>query len=209
MTVMRSKLFSVFGVVILLVGLEFVGRGCLDRSMSHAIHNNTVHVRKVTVASGDVPLLYYFGIRGGASNGSVTMHDIVADPIGIAQLRVSAEELRFDRGRFLSGEAKITGTPPYNIQLLLSGKNLRDYLNSRVTFQTTIVRVTVDGHTMYAKPKLVGRTIVLKDAKKTVRIPLPGKEYLPCDPTGIAVGNGIALACNSGTLPKVLADAVK
>lgn len=206
---MRSKLFSLFGIVILLVGLEFAGRGCLDRTMSHSIHDNTVHVRKVTVASGDVPMLYYYGIRGGASNASVTMHDIVADPIGIGELRVGAAELRFDRGRFLSGEAKITGTPPYNIQVVLSAKNLRDYLNSMVTFQSTVVRATVDGHTIYAKPKLVGRTIVLKDAKKTVRIPLPGKQYLPCDPTGIAVGNGIAVVCDSRTLPKVLADAAK
>ena len=207
--VMRSKLFSLFGVVILLVGLELVGRGCVDRTMSHSIHDNTVHVRKVSVASGDVPLLFHYGIRGGLSNGAITMHDIVASPIGIAQLRVSAAQLRFDRGRFLSGEAKITGTPPYNVQLVLSSKNLRDYLNSSVTFQSSIVRVTVDGHTVFAKPALVGRTIVLKDSKKTVRIPLPGRQFLPCDPTGIAVGNGIAVACDSRTLPKVLADATK
>lgn len=205
--VMRSKLFMVFGVVILLVGLEFAGRGCLDHTMSKAIHNNSVHVRKVTVASGDVPMLYHYGIRGGLSNGSVTLHDVVADPIGISQLRVSAAELEFARGKFLSGEAKITGTPPYDVQVVLSPKNLQDYLNASVTFQSTTLRVTIDGHTMYVQPKLVGRSIVLKDAKKTVRIPLPGKEYLPCDPTGIAIGNGIAVTCDSPTLPKVLADA--
>lgn len=207
--VMRSKLFSLFGVVILLVVLEIAGRGCLDRSMSRAIQSNSMHVRNVTVASGDVPLLYYFGVRGGLSNGSVTMHDIMASPIGVSQLKVSAAKLRFDRKKFVSGEAKITGTPPYHIQIVLSAKNLSDYLHTLVSFQTTVLRATIDGRTMYAKPQVDGRTIVLKDAKQTARIRLPGKEILPCDPTGISVGNGIALSCDSDTLPKVLADAAK
>lgn len=206
---MRSKLFSIFGVLILLVGLELGGRGCMNHNMAGSIHSNTTAVRKVTVASGDVPFLFHYGIKGQLSNGSVTMHDIVTSPIGISQLRVSSAQLKFDRGSFVSGEAKITGNAPYQVMVILSAKNLADYLNANVTFQTVVLRTTIDGHTMYVKPKLVGRTIVLKDAKRTVRIPLPGKKYLPCDPTGIVVGNGIAVGCDSDTLPKVLADAAK
>lgn len=206
---MRSRLFTVFGLIVLLVGLEFVGRGCVDRTFSSAVHSKQPNVRKVTVASGDVPLLYHYGILGGLSNGMVTMHDIIADPISVSELRVGASKLEFDRGKFLSGEAKITGTPPYQVQVVLSSKNLSDELTSRVVFQSNVARVTVDGHTIYGKPTLDGRFIVIKDAKKSVRIPLPGKDILPCDPTGIGVGNGVAVACESTTLPKLLADAVK
>lgn len=206
---MRSKLFSLFGVVILLVVLEVAGRGCLNSTMARSIHTNTEHVRKVTVASGDVPMLWYFGIRGALSNGTVTMHDIVADPISVSELRVSAAKLEFARGKFISGEAKITGAPPYQIVVVLSAKNLHDFLNEKVTFQSSVVRTMVDGHTIFSKPTLDGRFIVLKDSKKSVRIPLPSKAFLPCAPTGMSVGNGIALSCSSPTLPKVLADATK
>ena len=102
---MRSKLFSIFGVLILLVGLELGGRGCMNHNMAGSIHSNTTAVRKVTVASGDVPFLFHYGIKGQLSNGSVTMHDIVTSPIGISQLRVSSAQLKFDRGSFVSGEA--------------------------------------------------------------------------------------------------------
>jgi hypothetical protein len=206
---MRSRLFTVFGVVILLLALEFAGRGCVDYTLSTSMHSNVRQARNVTVASGDVPLLYHYGILGELSNGTVTLHDIVADPISVSELRVSASTLKFDRGKFLSGEAKITGTPPYQVQVVLSAKNLSDELTSRVVFQSKVARVVVDGHTISAMPTLDGRFIVIKDAKKTVRISLPGKDILPCDPTGIGIGNGVAVACESNTLPKVLADAAK
>ncbi len=206
---MRTKLFSIFGIILLLVVVELLARGCLDYNVSRSISNSTENVRKVTVASGDVPVLFYQGVLGHVSNGSITMHDVVADPISMAELTVSAPKIDLSRGAMVSGKAKITGTPPYLLTAILSKDNLRQVINEPVTFNTTYVQTSVDNHVINAQPQVDGRFIVLKDGKYTVRIPMPGTDYLPCQPTSVGVNNALQLSCESSTLPKFLADATK
>ena len=206
---MRTKLFSLIGIVLLLVVAEILARGCLDYNVSRSIKNETANVRKVTVASGDVPVLFYQGVLGHLSNGTITMHDVVADPISMAQLSVSASKIDLSRGALVSSKAKITGTPPYVVTVILSPDNLRQVINHPVSFHTTYIQTTVNNHTVNAQPQIDGRFIVLKDGTNTLRIPMPGTDYLPCQPTSLGVSGAILLSCESSTLPKFLADATR
>lgn len=206
---MRTKLFSLFGIILLLVVVEFLARGCLDYNVARSITSKTANVRKVTVASGDVPVLFYQGVLGHISNGSITLHDVAADPINMAELNVSAQKIDLSRGAMVSGKAKITGTPPYLLTVILSKDNLRQVVNQPVSFNTTYVQTSVDNHVVNAQPQVDGRFIVLADGKNTVRIPMPGTDYLPCQPTSVGVNNALLLSCVSSTLPKFLADATR
>ncbi len=206
---MRTKLFGLIGIVLLLLVVELLARGCLDYHVSKSIMNKTANVRKVTVASGDVPVVFYEGVLGHISNGSITMHDIVADPISMAQLGVSASKIDLSRGSLISSKAKITGTPPYLLTVILSKENLRQVINRPVTFHSSYVQTSVDNHVIDAQPQVDGRFIVLKDGKNTVRIPMPSTDYLPCQPTGVGVNGALQLSCASSTLPKFLADATR
>ena len=143
---MRTKLFGLIGIVLLLLVVELLARGCLDYHVSKSIMNKTANVRKVTVASGDVPVVFYEGVLGHISNGSITMHDIVADPISMAQLDVSASKIDLSRGSLISSKAKITGTPPYLLTVILSKENLRQVINRPVTFHSSYVQTSVDNH---------------------------------------------------------------
>lgn len=204
---LRPLLFKTAGVLALLVVIEVGTRGCVDAVTSRSIHNKTVGVGKVDVASGDVPAVIHFWILGGLQNGSLTMHDIVATPINISALTVSAEDLRFSRTKLLTGKADLTGSAPYRTTVYLSPKNLGDYLNATVHFQSNHLVATIDGHNMNVVPKLDGREIVIADERFTYSVPLPGVAYLPCKPDSIGVGNGIAVSCEAEALPPFVARA--
>lgn len=206
---MRKRLFSLIGIFLLLVVAEFLARGCVNYNISNSIENDTTNVGRVQVASGDIPVLFYLGVLGYLSNGTITMHDIVAEPISMSQMSVSAAQLELSRGALVSSRAKVTGKPPYHITVILSPDNLRRELNQAVNFSGTYVQTSVDDHVVRAEPKLDGRFIVLDDGKNEIRIPIPSTDYLPCEPTGIGVSGSIALSCDSDTLPKALAEATK
>lgn len=196
-------------MIAVLVLIELGARGCIDAVASRSIHDSTLGVRSVNVESGDIPVVYHYWLFGRLQNGSVTMHDIVATPVNIASLKVSAESLELDRTELITGDAKITGSPPYRTTVILSPKNLGDYLNSTVRFQTNHLVSTIEGHNMNVVPKLKGRSIVIADERNTYEVPLPGLAYLPCKPDTIGIGNGIAVSCSSDTLPRFVANATK
>ncbi len=204
---LRPVLFRTIGVLAVIVLIEVGTRGCVDTVTSRAIHSKTVGVGDVNVAAGDVPAAIHYWILGGLQNGSVTMHDIVATPVSIASLQVTSEDLRFSRTALLTGKADLTGSAPYRTTVYLSPKNLGDHLNATVTFQTNHLVATIDGHNMNVVPRLKGRSIVIADERFTYEVPLPGKAYLPCAPDALAIGNGIAVSCESDALPPFVARA--
>ncbi len=206
---LRPVLFKTVGVIAVLVLVELAARGCIGAVVSRSIDGNTVGVSSVNVATGDVPVVYHYWLFGDLRNGSITMHDVVATPVNISTLSVTAEKLEFSRTELITGRAKLTGSPPYRTTVILSPKNLGDHLNSTVHFQTNHLVATIEGHNMNVVPRLDGRKIVLADERYTYDVPLPGKAYLPCEPDSIGVGNGIAVSCSSDTLPPFVARATK
>lgn len=205
----RKTVFRVIGVLVVLVLIELATRGCIDSVASRSIESNTVGVQNVNVASGDIPTVFYYGVLGELRNGSITMHDIVATPVNIASLSVTAEALELSRSALITGKAQVTGSPPYRTTVYLSPKNLGDSLNATVTFQSNHLVATIDTHNMNVVPKLVNRRIVLSDGRYTFSVPLPGLAYLPCKPDTFGVSNGIWVACNSQKLPPIVAHATK
>ena len=204
---MRTWIGKVIVAVLVLVLIEFGTRGCVDWGASRSIETNADSVGSVSVASGDVPAAYHYWIMGGLANGSVTLHNINATPMNIARLEVGSSSLEFSRTQLIKGNAQILGKAPYDVTVFLSPANLGDYLNTTVTFQGPYLSAVIDNHPIDAKPELKGRSIVLSDRNHTIRIPLPGRAYLPCQPDRIGVGNGIAVGCSSPVLPKVLSNA--
>lgn len=203
------KLFVVIGVLILLVVLELIARGCTDVRLASSIHSKSDHVGRVTVASGDIPLLWNEYAMGHLSNGSVTMYDIVSSPISVAQLRVSSAKLKVGRAAMVSGNAKITGTAPYSILVVLSADNISHYLGTPVTFHGSNMRIESSDSNITAVPVLHGRTVVFSSGGATQSVPLPSTSILPCTPTGVSAQGALVVGCTSNTLPKVLADAVR
>ncbi len=203
----RVALVRVLGVVVVLVLIEFGTRGCVDWVGSRSIKTNTVGVRDVSIEAGDAPTAWYYGILGYVSNGSIALHDLTATPVNVAKLTVSADRLNISRWSMMSGKARITGTPPYRVSAYLSPRNLGDYLNATVRFQAGYLSATIEGHNMDVKPKLVARNIVISDGHNSFRVPLPGRDILPCTPENIGVGYGIVASCESRRLPPVLAKA--
>lgn len=203
----RALIFRLIGVVALLAVIEFGTRGCINKITSQSIESNTVGVRDVTVASGDPPTVFYYGILGGLRNGSLTLHDVVATPVSMARLEVRSSDLRFSRTKLFTGKARLDGTPPYLTTIYLSPKNLGDYLNATVTFQSENLVATIDGHNMNVVPKLKGREIVIADERFSYEVPLPSTAYLPCKPSGFGIGNGLWISCESKAPPKIVADA--
>lgn len=203
------KLFVVIGVLVLLVVLELAARGCTDNRLASSIHSKSDHVGKVTVASGDIPLLWNEYARGYLSNGSITMYDIVSSPISVAQLRVSSAKLKVGRSAMLSGQAKITGSAPYSIMVVLSAANISHYLGTPVSFHGSDMRIDSIDTNITAAPALHGRTIVFSSDGATEPVPLPSSDILPCTPTNVSAQGALVTGCTSNTLPKVLADAVR
>ncbi len=204
---MRTWIGKVIVAVVALVLIELGTRGCVDWGASRSIETNADSVGSVSVASGDVPAAFHYWIMGGLANGSVTLHDINATPMNIARLDVGSTSLEFSRTQMLKGNARILGKAPYDVTVYLSPANLGDYLNTTVTFHGPYLSGLIGNLSIDAKPELKGRSIVLSDRNHTIRIPLPSRAYLPCQPDGIGVGNGIVVGCSSPVLPKVLSDA--
>lgn len=204
-----QKLFVVIGVVVLLVVLELAARGCTDARLASSIHSQTDHVGRVTVASGDIPLLWNEYAMGRLSNGSITMHDIVSSPISVSMLRVSSAKLKVGRSAMLSGNAKITGSAPYSILVVLSAANISRELGTPVSFHGPNMRIDSNDSNITAVPVLHGRTVVFSSGGATKSVPLPSTNVLPCTPTGISAQGALVVGCTSNTLPKVLADAVR
>lgn len=205
----KPILMKTIGVIVLVAVVGVGSRGCINAVTARSIDNNTVGVRKVDVASGDVPAIFNFWVLGGLKNGSITLHDIVATPVNISSLQVTAANLRFSRTKMLSGKARLDGSPPYRTTIFLSPKNLSDSLNATVSFQSNYLVATIDGHNMHVIPKLDGRTIVIEDDRYTYEVPLPGAEYLPCTPDRFGVGGGVSVSCESAKLPEIVADATR
>ncbi|MBS1849189.1 MAG: hypothetical protein JST73_13010 [Actinobacteria bacterium] len=205
----RPLIFKLFGVIVLLVVIEGGTRACVNGVTSRSIQNNTLGVGHVSVASGAPPAAFYYLILGELRNGSITLDDISAAPVNISSLIVTSQNLRFDRAKLVTGKAKLGGTAPYTTTIYLSPKNLGDYLNATVTFTGTYLTATIDGHNLNVIPKLVGHEIVITDGTYRYTVPLPGKEYLPCKPNGIGIGNGITMSCSAATPPPIIARAAK
>lgn len=204
---LRPLLFRVVGVLAVLVLIEFGARACIDSAASRSIHNRTVGIDSVDVGTGDAPVVLRYWFLGGLQNGSVMMRDIQATPVNISALKVAAQKLEFSRTAMITGKADLTGSAPYRVTVVLSPRNLGNYLNTTVRFQSNYLVATIEGHNMHVVPELDGRTIVIADERHTYEVPLPDEEYLPCDPESLGIGNGIAVSCTSDTLPPVLADA--
>ncbi len=203
------RIFSVIGVILLLVLLELSGRGCSNSLASGSIKSRFDNAGKVTVQSGDAPFLVYELGLGYLKNGSVTVHDVVASPVSISSLSMSAEKLRLSRGSLVGGTAKITGDGPYRIVAVLDAEDVRRSVNAPVRFHNRYVQTSVKGTTIDAKPVIKGDKIVLTDDDgATVSVPIPGTEYLPCTPTRVDVQNALVLRCVSATMPKAFSEAV-
>lgn len=204
----RGVLVRIVVVVFVLVVLEVAARGCVNAVTSRAIQSNLVDTGEVTVASGDLPMVFHYWVMGGLQNGSITLHDISASPMNIARLKVTAHDLRFARGSLLSAKAKLKGSPPYRISLRLSAQNLSGVLHTPVTFHGDHLIAQIDGDNIDVRPRIEGRTIVLADERNTHRIDLPGLDYLPCDPSGFSSSpGGITVSCTAEELPPYLAAA--
>ncbi len=195
-------------LILVLVVVEVAARACVDAVTARSIEGDLVDTGEVTVAAGDVPMVFHYWILGGLQNGSVTLHDISASPMNIDRLKVSAEDLRFARGQLLSANAKLTGSPPYRITMHLSADNLSGVLHTAVTFRGNHLIAQIDGENIDVAPRLEGRTIVLADERNTHEVELPGTDHLPCDPTGFGTSaGGITVTCDSDELPPYLAAA--
>lgn len=205
----RGVIFRVLGVIIVIVLVELGARGCVNAVTSRSIESGAANVRKVNVASGDVPAVFHFFILGSLRNGSITMHDIMAAPVNISSLSVTAQNLRFSRGAMIKGRASLKGSPPYRTTVFLSAKNIGDALGTSVTFQSNYLVATIDGHNMNVVPKVKGRKIVIADDKYSYDVPLPGTQYLPCKPATFGVGNGVWVSCDSAVLPRFVAASMK
>lgn len=206
----RGVIVKIVIVAIVLVLVEVAVRGCVDSVSSRAIDGDLVETGDVSVASGDIPAVVNYWILGRLSNGSITLHDISASPMNISRLKVSASDLRFDRAKMLTAKAKLNGSPPYRISMTLSGKNLSGVLDTDVVFRNGRLIAQIDGNNMDVVPTVEGRNIVLEDERTTQTVELPGKRYLPCDPTGVgSSGAGVTVTCESDTLPPYLAEAVQ
>ena len=211
-----KKLLIVLAILAVIAALALVGLAYADveaREYAEQEAERRLAAAVPMAAGADVeidafPFVGWVLVDGSVERLDVELTDLSSEGITVERISLAVDGLELDRDKLLEDRTlAIIGLKRAQLQASITS----DAVN-RVTPVPTRIRggkVEVDykGHTFEGTIRLQGHDVMIGvPGIKELRVPLPDKKFLPCDPEINLDGDRLRVACTLHELPDAVAD---
>lgn len=198
---MRRAAIAVVAVLLALTLGDLVFTRVVERTAAGELERRA----DAGAASVDVrsfPLFDSLVRRGEVREVTVRLEDVVSNGVPLTEVTLTGEDVRVDRTDAVQGDLRITRLGRADIMVEISEDDISEVFGVEVDLEIDRLTLSIDGTpSPLSAPVVENRDLVLEGELGRLTLPLPGQEFLPCDPAPVVLDDRLALLCTSDRLP--------
>ena len=158
--------------------------------------------RAATVDIRSFPLAESLFRKGEVREVTVRLEDVVSNGLPLVEVTLTGVDVAMDRSDAISGNLRITRVGRADLVVEIAEEDLSAVFGVEVDLEIDRLTVSVDGEpTPLGSPVVEGRELVLEAEMGRLSLPLPGEDFLPCEPNPVVLDDRLGLVCSTDELP--------
>lgn len=197
-----NAIWLLVGFAILLVVVEFVGRGTFTDGYADELQAST-GAASVEATSDTFPLVATVLATGRVADLVVRAEEVPGPSYVIARYEIKARDAEVGRGAVAGNAPEPDGAASIRITVALDAEGLSNALGTPVSVRDgQIVMQFSDVSVEKVTPVVREGTLVLEtDSFGATEVLLPPEELMPCEPTPLVRGLYLELVCTADEWP--------
>lgn len=141
--------------------------------------------------------------RGEVREVTVRLEDVVSNGVPLTEVTLTGVDVGVDRTDALQGDLRITRLGRADIMVEISEDDISDVFGVDVDLEIDQLTLSIDGKpSPLSAPIVDDRELILEGELGRLTLPLPGEEFLPCEPAPVVLDDRLVLLCSSDRLPR-------
>lgn len=196
----RAAIVVVAALLVMLIG-DLVFARLVEQAAAEELEQRT-GAASATVDIRSFPLVESLFRRGEVREVTVRLEDVFSNGLPLVEVTLTGVDLGVDRTDAAKGDLRITGLGRADIVVELSESDLSEVFGVEVDLEIDRLTLSIDGEpTPLGPPVVEDRELRLEGEVGRLALPLPGEDFLPCEPTPVVLDDRLALLCSTDRLP--------
>jgi len=198
---MRRAAIVVVAVLLAMTLGDLVFARVVERTAAGELERRT-DAGDASVDVRSFPLVDSLVRRGELSEVTVRLEDVVSNGVPLTEVTLTGEDVRVDRTDAVQGDLRITRLGRADIMVEISEDDISEVFGVDVDLEIDRLTLSIDGQpSALSAPIVEDRDLILEGELGRLTLPLPGQEFLPCDPAPVVLDDRLVLLCTSDRLP--------
>ena len=196
----RAAIVVVAALLVMLIG-DLVFARLVEQAAAEELEQRT-GASSATVDIRSFPLAESLIRQGGVREVTVRLEDVVSNGLPLVEVTLVGVDVGVDRSDAVTGDLRITRVGRADMVVEISEDDLSEVFGVEVDLEIDRLTLSIDGEpTPLGSPVVEGRQLVLEGEVGRLTLPLPGEDFLPCEPTPVVLDDRLALLCSTDELP--------
>jgi hypothetical protein len=199
---MRKAAIVVVAALLTMLLADLVFARLVERTAADELERRTgAGAAAVDVRS--FPLVESLVRRGEVREVTVRLEDVVSNGVPLAMVTLTGVDVGVDRTDAVRGDLRITRLDRADIMVEISEDDISAVFGVDVDLEIDRLTLSIDGKpSPLSAPVVEDRELILEGELGRLTLPLPGEEFLPCDPAPVVLDDRLVLLCSSDRLPR-------
>ena len=196
----RAAIVVVAALIVMVLG-DLVFARVVERTAAGQLERRT-DAGDAAVDVRSFPLLDSLVRRGEVREVTVRLEDVVSNGVPLTEVTLTGVDVRVDRTDAVRGDLRITDLGRADIMVEISEEDISEVFGVDVDLEIDRLTLSIDGTpSPLSAPIVEDRDLILEGELGRLTLPLPGEEFLPCDPAPVVLDDRLVLLCSSDRLP--------
>ncbi len=199
---MRKAAIVVIAALIVMVLGDLVFARVVERTAAGQLERRT-DAGDAAVDVRSFPLIDSLVRRGEVRAVTVRLEDVVSNGVPLTEVTLIGVDVRVDRTDAVRGDLRITDLGRADIMVEISEEDISEVFGVDVDLEIDRLTLSIDGTpSPLSAPIVEDRDLILEGELGRLTLPLPGQEFLPCEPAPVVLDDRLVLLCTSDRLPR-------
>ena len=197
----RAAIVVIAALIVMVVG-DLVFARVVERTAAGQLERRT-DAGEAAVDVRSFPLIDSLVRRGEVREVTVRLEDVVSNGVPLTEVTLTGVDVRVDRTDAVQGDLRITDLGRADIMVEISEEDISEVFGVDVDLEIDRLTMSIDGTpSPLSAPIVEDRDLVLEGELGRLTLPLPGEEFLPCEPAPVVLDDRLVLLCSSDRLPR-------
>jgi hypothetical protein len=197
----RAAIVVVAALIVMVLG-DLVFARVVERTAAGELERRT-DAGDAAVDVRSFPLIDSLVRRGEVREVTVRLEDVVSNGVPLTEVTLTGVDVRVDRTDAVRGDLRITDLGRADIMVEISEEDISEVFGVDVDLEIDRLTLSIDGTpSPLSAPVVEDRDLILEGELGRLTLPLPGQEFLPCEPAPVVLDDRLVLLCTSDRLPR-------